>query len=133
MREYVQKQTAVLLRRLAFQLNRAARAGDADAVHDLRVAIRRLSRCLQAFAQFYPGHSWKKMRRRLADLMDVCGTVRDLDIAIELLGKAGLPPGSPVVRRLEVERAKAERELLGELRRWKGSAVSRKWKAQLGL
>jgi CHAD domain-containing protein len=133
MREYVQKQTAVLLRRLAFQINRAARAGDADAVHDLRVAIRRLSRCLQAFAQFYPGHSWKKMRRRLADLMDVCGTVRDLDIAIELLGKAGLPPGSPVVRRLEVERGKAERELLGELRRWKGSAVSRKWKAQLGL
>jgi len=133
MREYVQKQTAVLLRRLAFQISRAARAGDADAVHDLRVAIRRLSRCLQAFAQFYPGHSWKKMRRRLADLMDVCGTVRDLDIAIELLGKAGLPPGSPVVRRLEVERGKAERELLGELRRWKGSAVSRKWKAQLGL
>ena len=26
-----------------------------------------------------------------------------------------------------------ERELLAELRRWKGNAVSRKWKAQLGL
>jgi CHAD domain-containing protein len=133
MREYVQKQTAILLRRLAFQINRAARSGDADAVHDLRVAIRRLSRCLQAFAQFYPGHSWKKMRHRLADLMDACGTVRDLDIAIDLLGKAGLPAGSPVVQRLEVERRKAERELLAELRQWKGSAVSRKWKAQLGL
>ena len=57
----------------------------------------------------------------------------DLDIAIDLLGKAGLPPGSPVVQRLEVERGKAERELLAELRHWKGSAVSRKWKAQLGL
>jgi CHAD domain-containing protein len=133
MREYVQKQTAILLRRLAIQINRAARAGDADAVHDLRVAIRRLRRCLQTFAQFYPGHSWMKMRRRLADLMDACGAVRDLDIAIELLGKAGLPVGSPVVQRLEVERGKAERELLAELRRWKGSAVSRKWKAQLGL
>jgi CHAD domain-containing protein len=133
MREYVQAQTAVLLRRLAFQINRAARDGDADAVHDLRVSIRRLSRCLRAFAQFYPGQAWKKMRRRLADLMDACGTVRDLDIAIELLGKAGLPPGSPVVRLLLVERRKAEHDLLAELRRWKGSAVSRKWKAQLGL
>jgi CHAD domain-containing protein len=133
MREYVEKQTAILLRRLAFQINRAARAGDADAVHDLRVAIRRLRRCLQTFAQFYPGHSWKKMRRRLSDLMDACGRVRDLDVAIELLGKAGLPPGSAVIRRLELERGKSERELLEELRRWKGSAVSRKWKAQLGL
>jgi CHAD domain-containing protein len=133
MREYVQNQTAILLRRVAFQINRAARAGDADAVHDLRVAIRRLSRCLRTFAQFYPGHSWKKMRSRLADLMDACGTVRDLDIAIELLGKAGLPAGSPVVLRLEVERGKAERELLAELRRWKSHGVSRKWKAQLGL
>jgi len=129
----VHKQTAVLLRRLAFQITRAARNGDADAVHDLRVAIRRLSRCLQAFAQFYPGHSWKKMRHRLADLMDACGAVRDLDIAIDLLDKAGLPPGSPVVNRLEIERTKAERELLAELRRWKGNGVSRKWKAQLGL
>jgi CHAD domain-containing protein len=73
------------------------------------------------------------MRRRLSDLMDACGRVRDLDVAIELLGKAGLPPGSAVIRRLELERGKSERELLEELRRWKGSAVSRKWKAQLGL
>ena len=133
MREYVQLQTAILLRRLAFQINRAARDGDSDAVHDLRVSIRRLSRCLRTFAQFYPGHSWKKMRRRLADLMDACGAVRDLDIAIELLGKAGLPPDSPVVRHLNGERSKAERELLAELRRWKTHAVSRKWKTQLGL
>lgn len=133
MREYARKQTTILLRRLAFQINRAARAGDADAVHDLRVSIRRLRRCLQAFAQFYPEQSWKKMRRRLADLMDACGSVRDLDIAIELVIKAGLPPASTVVRRLELERGKAERELLIELRAWKGSAVSRKWKAQLGL
>ena len=133
MREYVHSQTAILLRRLALQINRAARKGDAGAVHDLRVAIRRLNRCLQAFAQFDPGHGWKRMRRRLAHLLDACGAVRDLDIAFELLGKAGLPPSSPVVRFLEGERARAERDLLAELRRWKGSAASREWKAQLGL
>jgi CHAD domain-containing protein len=133
MRDYVRKQTAVLLRRLAFQINRAARNGDPDAVHDLRVAIRRLSRCLQVFAQFYPGHSWKRMRRRLSDLMDACGKVRDLDIAIDLLDKAGIPRDSSVIGKLEEERLKAERELVEELRRWKGSAVSRQWSMQLGL
>jgi CHAD domain-containing protein len=133
MREYVRSQTATLLRRLALEINRAATKGDPDAVHDLRVAIRRLSRCLRAFAQFYPGNSWKKMRRRLAGLMDACGAVRDRDIAIELVEKAGLPPESPLIRRLENERAGLERELVAELRRWKGSAVSVKWKSQLGL
>jgi CHAD domain-containing protein len=133
MREYVRSQTAALLSRLALQINRAATKGDPDAVHDLRVAIRRLSRCLRVFAQFYPGNSWKKIRRRLADLMDACAAVRDRDIAIELLGKAGLPPESPVVRKLEGDRAGAERELAVELRRWKESAISVKWKSQLGL
>ena len=133
MREFVRLQTAILLRRFAYEIGHAARSPNSDAIHDLRVSIRRFNVCLRVFAQFYPGHSWKKMRRRLADLMDACATVRDLDIAIDLLGKAGLPPGSPVVGRLEVERGKAERELLAELRRWKSSAVSRKWKSQLGL
>ena len=100
-------------------MNRTARTGDADAIHDLRVAIRRLSRCLRVFAQFYPGRSWKQMRRRLADLMEACGSVRDRDIAIELLEKAGVPAASPLVRQLDAERRAADEELRRELRRWK--------------
>ena len=133
MHDYVHAQTAALLRRLTLQINRAARAGDPETVHDLRVAIRRLSRCLQVFADFYPGQSWKRMRRRLSRLMDACGTVRDLDVAIELVAKAGIAKTSPAVRELESERAKAERDLALELRRWKGSALTREWKAELGL
>ena len=61
MREYVRLQTAMLLRRLAFQVSRNARSGrDADAIHDLRVAIRRLNRCLRVFAEFYPGSSGRR-------------------------------------------------------------------------
>ena len=41
MREYALQQTAILLRRLAFQVNRAAKNRGADDIHDLRVAIRR--------------------------------------------------------------------------------------------
>jgi CHAD domain-containing protein len=115
------------------QVNRAARAGDADAVHDLRVAIRRLSRCLRVFAQFYAGHGWKKMRRRLKDLLDACGSVRDRDVALDLLAKAGFPSGSIVVRRLNLDRHEALQELMAQLRRWKGRGTSRKWRAQLGI
>jgi CHAD domain-containing protein len=133
MREFAHAQTAILLRKFVIQVNRAERSGDADAIHDLRVSIRRLSRCLRVFSQFYPGHGWKKMRRRLKDLMDACGNVRDRDVAIELLAKANFPPNSIVVSRLSLDRAEALQELLALLRRWKGRGTSRKWRAQLGI
>jgi CHAD domain-containing protein len=133
MRDYVRLQTRILLRHLASQVNRTARAGDADAIHDLRVAVRRLSRCLRVFAQFYPGHSWKPVRRRLAGLMSACGGVRDRDIAIALLEMAGVPPGSPLVRQLDAERRAAGRDLRRELRRWKKRGFSRQWRARLEL
>jgi CHAD domain-containing protein len=133
MREFVRLQTGDVLRRLASQVNRTARTGDADAIHDLRVAIRRLSRCLRVFAQFYRGQAWKKIRRRLADLMDACGSVRDRDIAIGLLQKAGVPPASPLLRQLAQERRAADRELRRELLRWKQRGFSRRWRARLEL
>lgn len=133
MQEYVHLQTGLLLRRLASQVTRAARAGDADAIHDLRVAIRRLSRCLRVFAQFYPGHSWKHIRRRLSDLTKACGGVRDRDIAIGLLGKAGVPATSPLVRQLDAERRAAGRELQRQLLRWKQRGFSRRWRVRLEI
>ena len=133
MREYVRLRTGILLGGLASQVNRAARTGDAEAIHDLRVAIRRLSRCLRVFARFYPARSWRPMRRRLSELMDACGGVRDRDIAIELLEKAGVPPASPLVRRLDQERRAADEELRRELRRWKAGGFRRQWSARLEL
>jgi CHAD domain-containing protein len=133
MREYVRLQTRTLLRGLAAQVNRAARAGDAEAIHDLRVAVRRLSRCLRAFAQFYPGDSWKPIRRRLRGLMEACGSVRDRDIAIELLEKAGVGAVSPLVRRLDEERHAAAEELQRELLSWKQRDFQRRWRVRLEL
>ena len=133
MRDYARLQTAILLRRLAYQLNRAARNSDTESIHDLRVAIRRLSRCLRVFAPFFPGDSWKKVRRQLAELMEAAGNVRDRDIAVLLLAEAGLPPRAAVATRLAAERRKASRELLLEIRRWKARSFSRKWRSRLEL
>jgi CHAD domain-containing protein len=133
MREYVRLRTGILLGSLASQVNRAARTGDAEDIHDLRVAVRRLSRCLRVFAPFYPARSWKPMRRRLSGLMDACGSVRDRDIAIGLLEKAGVPAASPLVRRLDQERRAADEELRRELRRWKARGFRRQWQMRLEL
>ena len=133
MRAYVRFQTGILLRRFATQATRTVRTADADSIHDLRVAIRRLSRCLRVFAEFYPAGSWKPVRRRLADLMDACGSVRDCDIAIGLLKQAGIRVTTPLVRQLRAKRLAAERELQLELQGWKARGISRQWRVRLEL
>jgi CHAD domain-containing protein len=133
MREFAHQQTLILLRRFSLQVTRTARTGDPDAIHHLRVSIRRLSRCLRVFAQFYPGRGWKKFRRRLKELMDACGRVRDLDVALAVLAGADFPSTSIVVRRLNRDRAAALVELMTLLRRWKQRGASHKWRTQLGI
>jgi CHAD domain-containing protein len=133
MREFVRLETAILLRRLAFQVGRIAKSSDAESVHDLRVAIRRFSRCLALFSQFYPGRSSKKARRKLSELMKTAGAVRDLDIAIELLAEAGLSRRAELFQRLAEQRREANRQLLLEVRDWKARAFSKKWRDSLGL
>jgi len=133
MREYARQQTAFLLGRLRIAVSRAAHAADAEAIHDIRVAMRRLSRCLRVFAPFYPEGSWKKIRRRIASLLTAAGAVRDCDIAIELVGRAGIAPHSAMVERLAGQRRKAGRDLLREIRRWKRHDYTAHWHSRLGL
>jgi CHAD domain-containing protein len=133
MRDYARFETAALLRRVALQVDRAAQSADADAIHDLRVAVRRLSRCLRVFAQFYPGRSWKKLRRELSVLMDSAGAVRDCDIAVTLLAEAGLSARSGAVSRLAAERRKQSRTFLREVKNWRRRRLSRQWHRKLEL
>ena len=131
--EHARSQTGLLLRRLALQVNRAAKSCNEEAVHDLRVSIRRLNRCLRVFSQFYPEGSWKRIRRRLKTLMEAAGSVRDLDIATEFLGEMGIRKPSPLLHRLAESRRAARRELEREVRIWKESGFSKRWRSTLGL
>jgi CHAD domain-containing protein len=132
MRRHVHSQTAALLGRLAIQVDRAA-AGSADSIHDLRVAIRRLSRCLRVFSDFHPDRSWKTPRKRMRVLMKAAGAARDYDIALELLGQAGVAPGAAIVKRLEVERLQAREALALEIHRWQSGDVLQEWSGRLEL
>ena len=133
MREYARLQTAMLLRRLAYQVTHAGKSGDPDAIHDLRVAVRRFSACLRAFAPFYPPHAARRVRRRLSGLMEVAGLVRDLDVTLDLLRQSGTPTGAPLAAALRSRRAKAEARLEREIHQWTSRGFSRKWRSRLNL
>jgi CHAD domain-containing protein len=115
------------------EIGRPARHGKAESIHDLRVAVRRFSRCLRCFAQFYPSRRQKKVRARLARLRDLAGAVRDRDIALDLLTKAGVAERSAVVARLQAERAKASHALKREMARWRDRGFLEKWRGELEL
>jgi len=133
MRDHVRRETADRLRRFAFEVGRAARFGDPETIHDLRVSIRRLRSCLRVFHVFYPPHAPEKIHARLGSLMDLAGCVRDCDIALELLAEGGVSKSSTVVERLKAERRQAAAELASEARRWYDRGFLKKWRARLKL
>jgi CHAD domain-containing protein len=132
-RDYAAGQTSMLLRRLAFQANRTAKLADVDAIHDLRVAIRRLTQCLRVFSKFFPRERTKKIQQKLEAVMDLASEVRNRDTALQLM--AGAPPllDSTLVEVLSHERGKAERSLVTALQRWNRRSFHKRSRSRLGL
>jgi CHAD domain-containing protein len=117
---------------LAACLRRAAKhPHDAEAIHKLRVAIRRFSQALRVFQDSFEHHHVRKMRRRLRKLMDLCGAARNCDIALEVLEAAGVPADKPLQRRLRHFRSRAERELVQRLSDSDSRADLRRWRVWL--
>jgi CHAD domain-containing protein len=112
-RLYVNAQTSDLLHHLAVQIKQLKHTpkeeDDAPAIHDLRVAIRRLRQCLRVFEAFFPAKQGRKVRAQLSKVMHACGDVRDRDIALGLLAEAGVDESSPLLKRLRKQRRSAQR------------------------
>src|SRR6185436_4565115 len=54
--------------------------GDADAIHDLRVATRRLQEVLDLFEPVLPGRETKRVRKRARSIRHHFAEVRDADV-----------------------------------------------------
>lgn len=132
-RAYAQQQTRTLLRRLAYQVNQTIRQGDADSVHDLRVAIRRFTQCLRTFAQFFPKAEAKKIRHKLKTIMQAASEVRDYDITLDLFEDAGISKSSRAAAAIDKQRKQAEKKLMDAIRRSSRDNFSRKWRTKLEL
>lgn len=58
---------------------------DIEAVHDMRVATRRLRAALEVFAPCFPAKRHRKALKRVKALADALGERRDPDVSIEFL------------------------------------------------
>lgn len=118
---------------MAYEVRQTAVRNDPDAIHDLRVSIRRLRECLRSFACVYPPGPHKKIRKTLRRLMKCTERVRSADIALALLAGAGLAKTAPLIRQLHNERAVYAGLLQEELAALSARSFSRHWREGLGL
>lgn len=98
-------------------------AGDVEAIHDMRVTIRRLRVALSNFAVCAPKEDRKRWREQLENLAGALGGVRDLDVMIaalksQLLNHSGEEKAaiSALIRRLRARRRLRLRALINYLR-----------------
>jgi CHAD domain-containing protein len=88
---------------------------DADAIHDARVAARRLLAAGELWAA--PAADWANIRDRLPRVIRRLGRVRNLDIAIDLL-KKGSPEDEGARKELSRQLRKDRKEKRTEMTAW---------------
>jgi CHAD domain-containing protein len=132
-RDHAAEQASLLFARFASCASRTAKVPDPSAVHDLRVAIRRLSQCLRVFHELFPEKEVKRVRARLRRLMKLAADVRNQDVAIDLLHQAGAAPDSTLLARLARRRKQAERNLTAALAALKNKDFFGKHRRRLKL
>ncbi|MGH2594024.1 MAG: CHAD domain-containing protein [Anaerolineae bacterium] len=100
------------------KLESAAAEGDEEAIHDMRVAIRRLRAAFRIAGPFYKRKVVRSFRADLRDLADHLGAARDLDVILNhgLAFAQRQPPGAPKLDAwldlLKSRRAEAQRDLV---------------------
>ena len=71
-----------------FELEEAASGGtDMDAVHDMRVASRRLRESMRLLAPLYPQSAFKSWYKRVRNVTRALGPVRDSDVFIDAFAR----------------------------------------------
>lgn len=122
-----------LMQKLGKEIENSRTHGDADAIHDLRVAVRRLSQCLDVFSGLFPPKSAKRVRKRIRRIRQLAGDVRDLDIALELIGKVSLPVPDGFPEGLRQQREHSYAALVQKLNRLEKRQRLVEWYRILGL
>jgi CHAD domain-containing protein len=77
------------MERVPLECDRAAAGFDADAVHDLRVALRRCRSLADGLMAIDPDSSWKEMKKAGKKLFQALGELRDMQVMAEWIEKLG--------------------------------------------
>jgi CHAD domain-containing protein len=107
-----------LLRDVLTARDRLDDPSDADALHDFRVALRRLRTWLRAFRPVLRDTLRGKVMRRLGDIADATGASRDLEVRIEWIDRSRRQlrgderkGASWLIKRLKKEKVEYDAEL----------------------
>lgn len=115
--KYAVRETKQRLERFSKNLRGAAKhPEDPEAIHDLRVSIRRVVQAFKTFGELLDPTPVKKLRRRLHEVMDLCAAVRNCDVALTLLDQVGVATGASVSR-LRKTRSEAAEKLHRRLKK----------------
>jgi CHAD domain-containing protein len=118
---------AYWMERVPKELEKMHSAPDTDAVHDLRVAIRRCRSVAAVMEEVDPDASWKEMRKYPRKLFRALGELRDTQVLEEWI-VALSTEGDPIRTRLLSEFTKKEKELNEEAARVSAKFDPKTWK-----
>jgi CHAD domain-containing protein len=129
MEAFAIRSTQELIDAAVFAIHDAQRLHEADAVHRMRVSIRRLQQAMRLFRQYLKRSGVKRVRRKLKRVMAAAGELRNYDIAVELVEKIGKQKASD----LTTARLASKRALQSTLRQTTEKDLGQKWRTELGL
>jgi len=115
-----------LLEGAARGIRKAADDPDEDAVHKMRVGIRRFQQSIRLFAQFFRPKGVRQVRSDLKSVMTPAGDLRNYDIALKLVGAK-----SGAYRILAARRVEAQTALATVLRELGSEDLAARWKDRL--
>lgn len=99
----------VWMGRVPERADQARHGWDADAVHDLRVALRRCRTMSDALSKVNPGPGWRKLKKTTRELFHALGDLRDTQVErawVKKLGAAGDPVRKQMLVLLSTEERK---------------------------
>ena len=99
----------------------------ARAVHDLRVAARRLVYTLECFATLLHPERMADFRKRVKAVLSAARPVRELDVALVLAAASGVGPKSSLAKTLRLRRSEAERIMSERLQRKRLRNLTERW------
>src|SRR5882762_1568430 len=123
-----QRGLAYWMERVLEELDEVRTAPEADAVHDLRVALRRCRSLARVMEEVDPDPAWPKMRKIGSKLFKQLGALRDTQVLEEWVSKLGAE-GGVVRQRLLTHLGKNEAEERAAALRAAGKFDAKAWKS----
>jgi len=128
LKEFGLRTTRELLESAAKAIRKTATSPDHEAVHKMRVSIRRFQQALRLFRQFLRRKGVDSVRAELRAIMVEAGNLRNHDIALSLAGNH-----RSVSKYLTEQRKLAEAKVAAALAVVAGAWLAERWKEELGL